>query len=260
MKLLVALAVMDGVDRRGWRLDGEVLVRQQDLSLFVQPLAALVPEQGYKTTLGDLVRRAIVDSDSAAADILIARLGGPPQVQAFLESSGISGVRLDRDERHLQTEILGLTWRPEYVDAAALDRAIAAVPTEDRAAAYRRYQADPRDTATPRGMAGLLQRLATGGLLSPASTRYVLHVMEQTVTFPDRLKAGVPRAWTLGHKTGTSSSWQGVTAATNDVGVLKAPDGGSVSVVVFIRDSSAPSASRAALIASIAAATTARYR
>ena len=260
MKLLVALAVMDRVDHHGWRLADEVLVRRQDLSLFVQPLADLVSEQGYKTTMGDLVRRAIVASDSAAADILIERLGGPPQVQAFLESSGVSGVRLDRDERHLQTEILGLAWRPEYVDPAVLDKAIAAVPADQRTAAYHRYQADPRDTATPRGMARLLQRLATGGLLSPTSTRYVLEVMAQTVTFPDRLKAGVPAGWALGHKTGTSGSWQGVTAATNDVGVLKAPDGGSVSVVVFISDSRAPSAARAALIANIAAATTARYR
>ena len=260
MKLLVALAVMDRVDRRGWRLDDQVLVRRQDLSLFVQPLADLVSEQGYKTTVGDLVRRAIVDSDSAAADILIDRLGGPLQVQAFLRRTGVGGVRLDRDERHLQTEILGLAWRPEYVDPAALDKAIAAVPADQRTAAYHRYQADPRDTATPRGMAGLLQRLATGGLLSPASTRYVLEVMAQTVTFPDRLKAGVPVGWALGHKTGTSGSWQGITAATNDVGVLRAPDGGWVSVAVFIRDSRSPSAVRAAMIASIAAAATARYR
>ena len=259
MKLLVALAVMDRVDRRGWRLDDEILARPQDLSLFVQPLAALVSKQGYKTTVGDLVRRAIVASDSAAADILIDRLGGPPQVQAFLERNGANGVRLDRDERHLQTEILGLIWRPEYVDPAVLDKAIAAVPAGERTAAYHRYQADPRDTATPDGMAGLLQKLATGGLFSPASTRYVLEVMAQTVTFPDRLKAGVPRGWTLAHKTGTSGSWQGITAATNDVGVLRAPDGGSVSLVVFIRDSHASPAARAALMAKIAAATTARY-
>ena len=260
MKLLVALAVMDRVDHHGWRLDDPVLVRRQDLSLFVQPLADLVSRQGYKTTVGDLLRRAIVDSDSAAVDILIARLGGPPQVQAFLERAGVSGVRLDRDERHLQTEILGLTWRPEYVDAAVFEKAVAAVPANERTAAYHRYQADPRDTATPSGMAGLLQRLAAGGLFSPASTRYLQEVMAQTVTFPDRLTAGVPAGWALGHKTGTSGSWQGITAATNDVGVLTAPDGGSVSVVVFIRDSRAPSAARAALIASIAAATTARYR
>jgi beta-lactamase class A len=39
MKLLVGLAVMDAVDRRGWRLDEEVLVHKKDLSVFVQPIA-----------------------------------------------------------------------------------------------------------------------------------------------------------------------------------------------------------------------------
>ena len=32
--------------------------------------------------------------------------------------------------------------------------------------------------------------------------------------------------WILAHKTGNSSAWKGVTAATNDVGILTAPDGG----------------------------------
>jgi hypothetical protein len=51
-----------------------------------------------------------------------------------------TGVRFDRDEKHLQTEILGLEWRPEFVDAATLDGAIAAVPEQRRNEAYRRYE------------------------------------------------------------------------------------------------------------------------
>jgi beta-lactamase class A len=206
-----------------------------------------------------LVRRAIVESDSAAVDILTRQLGGPQGVQAFLDRKVIQGVRIDRDERHLQTEILGLTWNPEYIDAAKLDQAIQAVPVDRRAAAYRRYQTDPRDSATPRGMASLLQDFAIGKILTPASTQYLLDLMTQTETGPDRLKAGVPSGWTLGHKTGTSGSWQGITAATNDVGVLTAPDGGILSVVVFIGDSHATDQARAALMAQIAAATIAQY-
>jgi beta-lactamase class A len=56
-----------------------------------------------------------------------------------------------------------------------------------------------------------------------------------------------------------SGSWRGVTAATNDVGILRAPDGGPVSLVVFIGDSRAPEPARAALIAQIAAAVTVQY-
>jgi beta-lactamase class A len=260
MKLLVALAVMDAVDHRGWNLNEPLLVRRQDLSLFVQPIAKLVTDAGYPATMGDLLRRAIVDSDSAATDILVGKLGGQAAVQAFLDRHAITGVRFDRDERHLQTEILGLEWRPEFVDAAVLDAAIAAVPDDRRDQAYRRYQADPRDTATPKGMALLLYSLAQGKLLSPESTKHLLDVMSGTVTFPDRLKAGVPDGWRLAHKTGTSGSWKGVTAATNDVGVLTAPDGGKVSIAVFVGDSQEPSAKRASLMARAASLTVAHYR
>ena len=249
MKLLVSLAVMDAVDRRAWRLDEPIVVHKQDLSLYVQPIAKLVTDKGYRTTVGDLVRRAIVDSDCAAVDILVGKLGGPKEVQAFLDRNAIAGVRVDRDEKHLQTEIVGLEWRPEFVDPAVLDRAIASVPEDRRDERYRRYQADLRDTATPKGMASLLDSLARGKLLSPSSTKFLLDVMTQTVTSPDRLKAGVSKGWTLAHKTGTSGSWKGVTAATNDVGVLTAPDGRRLSIVVFIGDSREPSPKRAALMA-----------
>jgi beta-lactamase class A len=118
MKLLVCLAAMDTIDNNGWKLDDPVTLRKQDLSLYVQPLADIVNAKGsFTTTIGDLIRRAIVDSDSAATDYLVRRLGGPQAVQAFLDRKHLTGVRFDRDERHLQTEIVGIAWKPEFVDA-----------------------------------------------------------------------------------------------------------------------------------------------
>jgi beta-lactamase class A len=260
VKLAVGVAVMDAVDRGAWRLEDEVTVRREDLSLFVQPIAERVTAAGFRTTVDDLVRRAVVDSDSAATDVLIARLGGPGTVQAALTRLGVRGIRVDRDERHLQTEILALTWRPEFVDAMVLDAAIAAVPPDRRDQAWRRYKADARDTSTPQAMVELLHRLATRRLLSGTSTARLLAIMKETVTFPDRLKAGLAPGWSLGHKTGTSGSWRGETAATNDVGILFAPDGTAVSIAVFVADSKASGAQRNALIANLARATVAGYR
>ncbi|MCC6365436.1 MAG: class A beta-lactamase [Bryobacterales bacterium] len=259
MKLLAAIAAMDAVDHHQFRLEESVLVRRQDLSLFHQPLADLVTDQGYRTTNADLIRRAVIDSDSAAADILVSKLGGPRAVQACLTRLGISGIRIDRDERHLQTEIAGLEWKPEFVDAVVLKRAIDAVPTARRDKAYRAYQTGVRDTSTPDGMTAMLLRLATGKLLSGASTKHLVHVMEQTATGEDRLKAGLAPGWKIGHKTGTSGSWKGVTAATNDVGILTAPDGGAVSIAVFVADTKASPAGRAALMSKLAAAAIRHY-
>jgi beta-lactamase class A len=260
MKLVVSLAALDAVDRHALQLNEQIVVHREDLSLYVQPLADLVGAAGYTLTLGDLIHRAIVDSDSAAADILIRRLGGVDRIQQYLNQKMIKGVRIDRDERHLQTEIVGLTWRPEYVNADTLEKAIAGIPAERRAEAYHKYQRDLRDTATPLGMALLLQRLASGELLSPGSTRYALATMAQTVTFPDRLKAGVPDGWICMHKTGTSGSWDSVTAATNDVAILKAPDGTYISLVVFIADTRQPANARSRVMRKITSVTVASFR
>jgi beta-lactamase class A len=260
MKLVAGVATLDTIDKGQRRLEDVVIVRRQDLSLYVQPLANLVGPSGYRTTVGDLVRRAIIDSDSAAVDIQVAQLGGPAAVQAILNAKGISGIRVDRDERHLQTEIAGLEWRPEYVDPAVLKRAIDAVPKQRRQEAYAKYRRDPRDTATPAGMASFLLRLAQGDLLSKASAGFALQAMTECKTFPDRLQAGLAPGWHLAHKTGTSGSWEGLTVATNDVGILTAPDGSQISIAVFVADSRRSAADRNAIIAKICAAVIAHYR
>jgi beta-lactamase class A len=60
------------------------------------------------------------------------------------------------------------------------------------------------------------------------------------------LKAGVSPGWILALKPGTSGTWRGVTAVTNDVGILTAPGHKSISLAVFIADSRADPADRVA--------------
>jgi beta-lactamase class A len=261
VKLVAAAAIFDAADRGVVRMDDPIIVKSENLSLLVQPLAKIVEREGvFQTNAGDLARRAVVDSDSAAADILIDRLGGPENVHRFVADKGISGLRVDRDERHLQTEAVGLQWKPEYVDAKVLQRAIKAVPEAERDAAFDAYQKDPRDTATPRAMSQFLADLMNGKLLSSASTDRLLAIMGQTSTFPDRLRAGVGEGWTVAHKTGTARTWKGVNAATNDVGILTAPDGGKIAIAVFVADSRETPTQRAAIIAGAAQIVTDAYR
>ncbi|MBI4909775.1 MAG: class A beta-lactamase [Acidobacteria bacterium] len=254
IKMLVGVAVGDRVDHAGWKWEEPITIYKRDLSLAVQPVAKLVTDAGYKTTIGDLVRRAIIDSDSAAVDILIRRLGGPAKVQEFLTAKGITGIRLDREERQLQTETIGITWRQEFVDPVVLAKAIADIPEERRSAAYTAYKTDPRDTSTPRAMAAMLFDLQRGALLSKSSTAFVMQAMKECATFPDRLKAGLAPGWQIAHKTGSSGTWKGLTVATNDVGVIRSPAGEALSIVAFIADSRASQKDKAALMARISAA------
>jgi beta-lactamase class A len=87
-----------------------------------------------------------------------------------------------------------------------------------------------------------------------------VQAMKDCATGTDRLKAGLAPGWTLAHKTGTSGSWKGMTAATNDVGVLTAPEGTKIAVAVFVGDSVASDKQRAAFIAKVSALAIQHYR
>jgi beta-lactamase class A len=251
-KMLTAFAALDAVDRGVWTLDRRFTLYPRDLSLCVQPIAKRIGPKGYTTTLRDLIIRAVTESDCAANDVIVSRLGGPRAVQDALRRKGVDALRVDRDERHLQTEIIGIAWRPQFTSPAALKAAIASVPPSVRDASFKAYQSDPRDTATAAGMTAFLQRLAKGELLSKRSTRFLLATMERTRTFPTRLKAGTPPGWRIAHKTGTSAPWRGITAATNDVGVIRSPDGRTVIVAAFLADSPADGRARDRVLADVA--------
>ncbi len=260
MKLPVAVSALEAVDAGKWRLEDEVVVHKQDLSVFVQPIAKLVGPNGYKTTIGDLVRRAIVDSDSACV--------GHPHRQAWVVQAQCNSRSIaKRPARCASTATRSICKRRSAGSSGAtsisilpaLDRAIDAVPEAQRDAAFQAYLHDRRDTSTPRGMTILLDKLAAGRLLSSSSTQFLLDTLKQTTTFPDRLKAGVPDGWTIGHKTGTSGSWRGVTAAFNDVGILTGPKGETISIAVFIAESRASDKDMAKLMADIARAIITKY-
>ncbi len=56
------------------------------------------------------------------------------------------------------------------------------------------------------------------------------------------------------HKTGTSGTKNGVTSATNDIGLITLPDGRRVAIAIFVTDSRAGDDARDAVIARIAKA------
>jgi beta-lactamase class A len=260
MKLVVSAAVLDAVDRGALGWGEKILVKASDASPGPRAFSDFVKNRGsYEATVEELVRHAIIDSDSTSVDLLILRLGGISSVQSFLERKRISDVRIDRNERHLQTEAVGLTWKSEYADLEKFEADLKALPTEQRNKAWEAHLSDPRDKATPVGMVKFLNALVTGQLLSASSTAKLVEVMGATATGKDRLRAGLPAGWAIGHKTGTGRSWNGVTETTNDVGVLTAPNGTKIAVAVFLAGSKAPDQSQARSIARVAEIAAAAY-
>lgn len=233
-KLWVAITLLDAVDRGALRLEDEVVVRPEDLTLFHQPIAALVGSDGYRTTIADLLTRAMTMSDNSANDKLLRLAGGPDAVRAKLARAGIAGIRFGPGERLLQSRTAGLAWRQDYATGDGFERARAALPPAVRRAALDAYLLDPIDGAEPAAVVAALARLSAGTLLSPASTRGLLALMAASRTGPERMRAGLDYGWTLAHKTGTGQELDGLATGYNDVGLLTAPDGRQIAVAVMI--------------------------
>lgn len=135
--------------------------------------------------VAELCAAAIEHSDNTAANLLLKIVGGPAALTAYARSIGDTGFRLDRIEPSLSSAIPG----------------------------------DVRDTTTPITMAGTLQRLTLGHALAAPQRELLSGWLHGTVTGADRIPAGVPANWKVGHKTGT-----GDYGTANDVAILTPPN------------------------------------
>ena len=104
-------------------------------------------------------------------------------------------------------------------------------------------------------MVKLLDKIYNGNLFSPASKDFLIKIMQQTTTGPNRIKGLLPPGTVVAHKTGTSpTNAAGLSPATNDAGVITLPNGKHVAIAVFVCNSTADEATREKVIANIAKA------
>ena len=250
-KVVLAAAALSEVDAKRLSLAEVVTLTDKQLSPPYSPIADAWPgRSAYK--LEELLNAAVSQSDNTAADVLMRRIGGPGAVTAWLQAKRIEEIRIDRYERELQPDVYGMaSFRPAWKGSAAFGAARETVAPESRMKAMTTYMADPRDTATPRGMATFLSMLDAGELISTASTRRLLTLMAELPGAADRLKAGLPNGARLAHKPGTSGTDLGLTPAFNDVGIFTLADGRSYAAAAFLIGSTADDKARAALLADL---------
>ena len=248
-KTWVALTILDLVDQGKIRLDQKIRITRDDLAVFHQPIRDRVIANGeIEVTVLSLLEQAIISSDNTANDSLLRTAGGPQAVKNFLMRKKLGAIRFGPGERVMQSAIAGLEWRQEYAIGRRFYAARGEVPLTTRKAALDRYLADPVDGASPEALVRALAKLATGELLSPASTRLILGIMSRTSSGPNRLRAGVPAGWQFVHKTGTGQILPPVSTGYNDIGIMKAPDGTRYAVAVMMGSTTAPIPERMAFM------------
>jgi beta-lactamase class A len=76
--------------------------------------------------------------------------------------------------------------------------------------------------------------------------------MREAVTGQGRLRAGFSSKTVLAHKTGTSETFEGVSLATNDIGLATLPDGRTLAIVAFLANAPGSDETRDATLAACA--------
>lgn len=219
-KLPLGMAILDQVQRGHFTLDQPIRFLAADrIPGSYSPLQDKYPQANVEVPLRELLRLAVSLSDNCAADVLLRVLGGPKVLQAYIDSLGIQGFHVQDDEAGLDRDVL---------------------------AQYRNWFA-------PSAAVALLRLISDDPPLSPAHAALLSGWMHTPPDRPARLQQALPKGVDVAHKTGTSGvSPAGVAYATNDIGLIRMPDGRRLAVAVFVTDASADTATRDRVIAQIA--------
>jgi beta-lactamase class A len=250
-KVPIAVQLLTRVDRGEIALSDMIEIQAGDLHPGSGTLAHLFDDPGVVLSLRNLMELMLLISDNSATDLTLEAAGGGDAVTARMEALGVEGIRVDRPTSLLIADYVGVEGvspdgqvTPDEWDELAddLDETV----RSDAAASFAR---DPRDTATPHGMADLLEMIWKGKAVSEESTELLLDVLRRVETGTARIKGSLPPETTVAHKTGT------IGGTTNDVGIIYLPDdAGHVVTVVFVKDSEEPTSDRERAIAHVSRA------
>ncbi|WP_407244637.1 SHV family class A beta-lactamase [Klebsiella aerogenes] len=211
-KVVLCGAVLARVDAGDEQLERKIHYRQQDLVDY-SPVSEKHLADGM--TVGELCAAAITMSDNSAANLLLATVGGPAGLTAFLRQIGDNVTRLDRWETELNEALPG----------------------------------DARDTTTPASMAATLRKLLTSQRLSARSQRQLLQWMVDDRVAGPLIRSVLPAGWFIADKTGASKR-----GARGIVALLGPNNKAERIVVIYLRDTPASMAERNQQIAGIGAA------
>lgn len=194
-KWVLAAAILARVDRGELILDDAVKFGESDLLEYAPVTRAHVADGVM--TVEELARASVTVSDNTAANLLLAKLGGPAALTRFARGLGDEVTRLDRNEPDLNANEPG----------------------------------DARDTTSPRAMVTLMRRVLVGDALSAASRERLVAWMRACETGKKRLRAGCPERWLVGDKTGS-----GARAAVNDVAIAVPPDRAPILIASYMSE------------------------
>nr|WP_063842272.1 class A beta-lactamase, subclass A2 [uncultured bacterium]CBI71171.1 beta-lactamase class A [uncultured bacterium] len=221
-KFPIGMAVLAQVDAGKLKLDERVRVEKSEYVRegMHSPLRDKNPNEA-EVSVRELLRLAVSESDGTASDVLFRLAGGSEAITRYLSDLKVTEIIVADTEKEI-----GQDWDTQY-----------------------------RNWASPKGAVMLLRAFHEGRGLSAESRALLLKLMTDTPTGPKRLKGLLPKGTVVAHKTGTSgANASGISAATNDIGIVTLPNGRHLAIAVFVSDSPADLTTREGVIAKVAKA------
>lgn len=190
----------------------KVSYKKQDLVVW-SPITEKHLDGGM--TISELGGAAITHSDNTAANLLMEKLGGSETVNTFARSIGDKEFQTYR----LKSESKKTTF-----------------PT------------DLLGTSTPAAMEKSLHRLTLGNILALPQREQLLTWLKNNTTGNSRIRAGVPKNWVVGDKTGSGPGNYGI---TNDIGIIWPPKCSPIVAAIYFTQNKKDATLRPAVIASV---------
>ncbi|MDP4075430.1 serine hydrolase [Acidovorax sp. A1169] len=244
-KLPVAIALLQEVEQGKHSLAEQVTLQDSDK---VDGSGNVVwNKAGTRYRLDALLKRMLMESDNTAANMLIRTIGDDTLNRRARDLLGTKGFERITDftqvrydvyaELHpgarkmANMDLVRLAAAPmgdKRVETLArtigVDKADLRVKTMDEA--YKRYYARGLNSAPLTSYGGMLEKLVTGKLLSPAHQQRLFTDLKYATYDAYRLEAGLPRSERFIHKTGTQLH------RACHMGVVNPQDGGRAAIVL----------------------------
>jgi beta-lactamase class A len=217
-KLPMAAMVLAGAAEGRWPLDEGMPIGRDDI-VSHSPVSERFVARG-ELPMARAAQAILVQSDNAAANLLMRRTGGPEALTRWLRGVGDRVTRLDRYELELNENARG----------------------------------DPRDTTSPLAMAQTTAGIVHGESLAAADRTRLRGWTTDSRTGMRRIRATLPAAWPAGDKTGSCGN------AFNDIAWFDAPNGVSFVLTVYLDRPRVSDAQAEAAIADVARALIPRLR
>lgn len=209
-KVMAVAAVLKESEKQARLLDKNITIKKSDLVAY-SPITEKHLVTGM--SLAQLSAATLQYSDNTAMNKILDCLGGPTKVTQFARSINDVTYRLDRKEPELNTAIHG----------------------------------DPRDTTSPIAMARSLQALTLGDALGLSQRQQLVTWLKGNTTGDHSIKAGLPKHWTVGDKTGS-----GDYGTTNDIAVIWPENHAPLILVVYFTQQEKDAKNRKDIIAKAA--------